>query len=650
MLQITTPLGENVFLATEVSGTEALSELFSFQVDVSSRKVDVSPDSLLGKSVTVKISRPKGAPRYINGIVTTFAARDQYVDESRRYRLVITPRLWLLTRTTDCRIFQNKTVLDIADTLLSEGGITDYQKKNLSGTHPVRDYCVQYRESDFDFLARILAEEGIFFFFEHADGKHTLILSDSPASYLNCADTNVTHAPAQAGTVPALYSWDNGFAFRSGKSTLSDYDFEQPDTDLTASTSTVLKNSAFKSWERYDYPGDYTPKATGSAYSRVRMEHEEAHYQIVRGASGYAGFLPGSTFSISAHEVSAEKGKAYVLQRVVHEGRDLSHLGNQDEPVVYRNRFEAAPSSTPFRPARDIRRPLIPGPQTALVVGPQGEEIYCDKYGRVRVQFHWDRLGSKNEKSSCWVRVSQSMAGSGWGAVFTPRVGMEVLVEFLEGDPDRPLITGCLYNGKNLPPYSLPDNKTQSGIKTRSSMQGDSSTFNELRFEDKKGSELIYVHAQKDHTRDVENDDTLNVQHDQTITIKNNRTETVQEGHESVTVSKGNRDVTISQGNENLTVSQGNLTTTVSQGNHAVKVAAGNATLKCDGGSITMEAASSITLKVGGNSVVINQSGVTVKGTQVNITGDAKVQVKGAMVNVNGDGTVQIKGGIVTIN
>ncbi|OYW42743.1 MAG: hypothetical protein B7Z45_01655, partial [Azorhizobium sp. 12-66-6] len=285
------------------------------------------------------------------------------------------------------------------------------------------------------------------------------------------------------------------------------------------------------------------------------------------------------------------------------------------------------------------RRPLIPGPHTATVVGPSGEEIYCDKYGRVRVQFHWDRLGTNDEKSSCWIRVSQGMAGNSWGALFTPRVGMEVVVSFLEGDPDRPLITGCVYNATNMPPYTQPDNKTQSGLKTRSTTGGDATTFNELRFDDKKGAELIYMHAQKDQTRDVENDDTLNVKHDQIITITNNRTETVSEGNETVTVSKGNRavtittgteDLTVSKGNQTLTVSQGNSTTTVSQGNHALTVSqgnsttdisqgnqtvtlgSGNATLKCNGGSITLQAAQTITLKVGSNSITISQSGVAI--------------------------------------
>ena len=668
LLTLVTPLGGDVLIATELSGTEGLSELFAFTISMTSTNAAITADSLLGKPVTVKIARPKADPRCINGIVTRFLAGDKTVDGARRYQIVLQPKFWLLTRTADCRIFQNQSVVQIADTLLSEGGITDYKKQGISGSHPTRDYCVQYRETDFAFLQRIFAEEGLYFYFQHEASKHTLVLSDSASGYVDCIDKSVIHAPVTSGETLAVQEWASGFAFQSGKSTLTDYNFEQPATDLTATTTTVLSNSAFKSWEMFDYPGDYTQKDAGTNLARLHMEGEESHYAVSSGAATYAGFCAGTKIVMTKHEVASEQGKPYTLARVEHTAQDRSHLGNQSSETFYRNRFTAIPATLAFRPPRDLRRPLIPGPQSALVVGPSGEEIYCDKYGRIRLQFYWDRLGKKNENSSCWVRVAQSLAGSGWGAQFTPRVGMEVVVAFLEGDPDRPLVVGSVYNGQNLPPYAMPANKTQSGIKTRSSSQGSSTTFNELRFEDKKDSELLYMHAQKDFTREVVNDDKLTVSHDQTITVKNNRTETVQEGNESVTVSKGNRSVTvsagndaltvskgnrtatISQGNDSLTVSQGNVTTMVNSGNHVVKLGSGNATLQCDGGSITLQAAQTITLKVGGNSLTISQSGMTLKATQITISADAKVQVSGAMVNVSGSGTVQVKGGMVTIN
>lgn len=668
LITLTTPLGGDVLIGTELTGTEGLSRLFRFTVSMASTRNDITADSMLGKSMTVTLSSPTGTARNINGIVTAFSTADQTVNGMRRYRAVIEPKLWLLTRTSDCRIFQNQTVLQIADTLFSEGGITDYKKQGISGTHSARDYCVQYRETDYDFLVRIFAEEGIFFYFQHESGKHTLVLTDSVSGYTDCADKSVQHATPTSNQTICVSKMATAYSFQSGKATLNDYNFEQPSTDLTATTTTVLTNSAFKSWELYDYPGDYTVKSDGTAFSRTRMEGPESAYEVVEGEASYVSFVPGAKITMQKHEVTSEQGKSYVLRSVSHVAHDNSHLGNQSEIPSYQNSFTALGATVAFRPPLVTRRPLIPGPQTALVVGPSGEEIYCDKYGRIKVQFYWDRLGKKNEQSSCWIRVGQWIAGPTWGAQFTPRVGMEVIVAFLEGDPDRPLVVGTAYNGTNMPPYTLPDNKTQSGIKTRSSAGGSASTFNELRFEDKKDSELVYIHAQKDYQREVVNNDTLTVSNDQTITIKNNRTETIQQGNESVTVTKGNRTLTVSEGNnsttvtkgnesltvsagnQTLTVSKGNATTTVSSGNYTLDLGSGNATVKCDGGSITLQAAQTITLKVGGNSITINQSGITLDATQITLKGSGTVQVSGAMVNVKGSGTVGITGGLVNIN
>ncbi|GJD50494.1 Actin cross-linking toxin VgrG1 [Methylobacterium crusticola] len=641
LLQLITPLGQDVLIPIALNGSEGLSELFAFTVEMTSTNAGITADQLLGKSATLKIRRPDADPRIINGIIASFAAADQTVDGLRRYHMVLRPKLWLLTRTADCRIFQNQTVPQIADTLLSEAGVTDTKKQGLNGSHPSRDYCVQYRETDFDFLVRLWAEEGIYYYFQHSDGQHTLVLSDSTAGYCECIDKSVQHAPPSASDTIAVQTWRVADHFSSGKVTLRDYNFEQPTTDLSATTATVLSNSAFKQWELFDYPGDYTQKGDGTTLSRTRMEEVEARYAITEGEATYRGFMPGAKITMAKHEVAVEQGQSYVLAWVHHEAEDRTHLGRQAETPRYRNTFTALPAATPFRPPPVTRRPLISGPQTATVVGPSGEEIYCDKYGRIRVQFPWDRLGKNDENSSCWIRVGQWIAGATWGSQFVPRVGMEVIVVFLEGDPDRPLVVGTVYNGQNMPPYVLPDNKTQSGIKTRSSSQGSASTFNELRFEDKKGSELVYMHAQKDFTREVVNDDTLTVQHDQTLTIKNDRTETVQEGNEKVTVSKGNR---------SLTVSAGNDTTEVTSGNYTVKLGSGNALHQCEAGSITLEAAQSITLKVGENTIVVNQTGITLTAIQITLKADAKIQANGAMVNVDGSGMVQVTGGLVTIN
>jgi type VI secretion system secreted protein VgrG len=361
------------------------------------------------------------------------------------------------------------------------------------------------------------------------------------------------------------------------------------------------------------------------------MEEEEAGYEVVTGSSEIQEFTPGGKFTVKAHEIQSEVGKSFVLTSVSHTGTDYTYFNDERTPQ-YSNLFSAIPDSRAFRPARLTPKPLVQGPQTAVVVGPSGEEIYTDKYGRIKVQFFWDRVGAKDEKSSCWIRVAEALAGKNWGSIFTPRIGHEVVVEFLEGDPDRPLIIGTVYNDSMMPPYTLPDNKTQSGLKTRSSKGGGSDNFNELRFEDLKGSEDIFFHAEKDFHREVEHDDDLKVGNDQTITIKNNRTEEVTQGNEKITIKQGDRDVIIEMGNESLEIKMGNQTT------------------KLDLGASSTEAMQSITLKVGENSITIDQMGVTIKGMMVSIQGQIQTQVKGTMTQINGDAMLQMQGGITMIN
>ncbi|MGF7172671.1 type VI secretion system Vgr family protein [Azospirillum doebereinerae] len=694
LLSLASPLGTDVLIPVAVEGEEGLSSLFHYTISLISSDVAIAPGDILGKSLTLSIARKGGEPRIINGIVKTFAAGPMALRGYRRYTAEIVPTLWLTTLRSDCQVFQDKSVVQIVDAVLADSGVTEVKKQGLSGTHNPRPVCVQYRETHFDFIARLLQDEGIYFYFQHEAGKHTLVLSDSAAGYTDCLDKDVIHAAATQANTLLIDGWSHGQSYETGKWTLKDYNFETPSTDLTATTTTVLSVAAFKSHERFDYPGGYTLKADGTALSRLRMEETETGYDRVEGSGTYRGFLAGGKIEMTSHAVASEIGQGYVLTSVALSAQDESHLGNSGAAPQFSNRFTAIPDSVVFRPP-PVPRPRTHGPDTATVVGPSGEEIYCDKYGRVRVQFHWDRKGANDETSFVWIRVAQTMAGKNWGTIFTPRVGMEVVVDYLGGDPDRPLITGCVYNAENMPPYTLPDNKTQSGMKTRSSKGGSAETFNELRFEDKKDAEEIYVHAQKDFKRMVENDDSLQVDHDQTITVKNDRTETVSEGNEKVTITKGNRTVTVSegndthevtkgnqsltvgegnrtvtvskgndthtvskgnraatvsQGNETLTVSQGNVTQDVKQGDYSLKLGMGDASIKCTAGSVKIEAGTAIELKVGANSLKIDQMGVTIKGSMVKLTGDMQVQIKGAMTQVNGDAMVQIKGGVVTIN
>jgi type VI secretion system secreted protein VgrG len=629
LLSVTTPLGANVLLLTAFTGREAMSQLFSYQLELFSEQNNIDPTQIVGKGVTWCIQRVREEPRYFNGFVSRFSAGGRQLQNVRSYRAEIVPWLWFLTRTADCRIFQNKTAPDIIKAVFDGFGFSDY-KLQLRNTYPQREYCVQYRETAFNFVSRLMEQEGIFYFFQHDQGKHTLILADQKSAYQDCPESQVDFSSGSRAS-NHIMSWEHQYEFRSGKWAQTDYNFETPSTNLLSSTNTVLTVPGMTKFELFDYPGVYGVKSQGDARSKLYMEAEEATYEIVKGESQCCTFTPGGKFTLASHEINSEAGKSYVVASIQHSAEDYSHL-DSERGSQYKNQFTCIPAAVPFRPARVTHKPVVPGAQTAVVVGPKGEEIYTDKYGRVKVQFFWDRVGKKDENSSCWVRVAEAWAGKNWGVIFNPRIGQEVVVEFLDGDPDRPLITGRVYNAEQMPPYALPTNQTQSVIKTRSSKEGGTDNFNELRFEDKKDSEDILFHAEKDFHRVVENDDDLKVGNNQTIEIKKDRTETVTEGNETVTIKQGNRQVTIEMGNETLQIKMGNQST------------------KLDLGKSETEAMQSIELKVGQSSVKLDQTGVTIKGMMIQIEGQVQTEVKGVMTQINGEAMLKMQGGITMIN
>jgi type VI secretion system secreted protein VgrG len=698
-ITFTSPLGEDAFACTGFRGRERLSAPFEFTLDLVSENTGVAAGDLVGKAVGWAVNLPEDAPRLFHGVVRKLVAGPRADRGLRHYRAEVVPWLWLLTRTTDCRIFQNKSVDTIITETFDRLGFKDY-KKQLQGSYPTREYCVQYRETAFAFVSRLMEEYGIFYYFEFAEDKHTLVLADSASAYFDCSPHGTVEYRPDMPRAEAVSEWDRAFEFRPGKLAHTDYNFTTPSTSLLKSVDAKAAVAAISKLELYDYPGGYPLAADGQALAKARMEIEEARFDTATGASCCSSFAPGAKFTLENHPTDDE---SYVFVEVEHAATEEWVGGGGSGEAAYRNSFTCAPAAVAFRPEPDTPRPRIAGAQTAVVVGPSGEEIYTDKYGRVKVQFFWDRVGTKNENSSCWIRVSEMWAGKNWGMVFTPRIGQEVVVEFLEGDPDRPLITGRVYNAEQMPPYALPANMTQSGLKTRSTKQGGENDFNELRFEDKKGEEDIYFHAQKDFHRFVENDDDLKVEHDQFIQIKNNRELTVQEGYEKitiakgyrertvsegydkVTVSKGDRSVTVSEGNESLTVSkgtrtvdvksdytvtvqEGNRSITVNQGNdtHTVKtgnrevnvdtgndthtVKSGNISVKASAGSITIEAAQSITLKVGANKIVISTSGIVIDagGGKVEVA-PAGVNVKGPTIGLKADAQASVEGAIVKV-
>jgi type VI secretion system secreted protein VgrG len=633
--RVYTPLGDDVLLLENLEGEEAISRPFEFRLDMLSQNDAVSAASLINQPVHVEIDLANGDKRYIHGLVSHFISRGKQQVLSA-YSAVVRPWFWFLSLWQDCRIFQNKSVSDIIEEVFRGCGYSDFTLK-LYKTYQPRDYCVQYRESCLDFVSRLLEEEGIFYFFEHTADKDNLILTDKVVGCTPCPGNNIAAMSPYGSSMledDVITSVEQELQTTTAKVTLQDYNFETPSQNLQAN---VEGNG---NPEYYDYPGRYDSRSTGDDYAGVRLEEIEAETQIVRGAGNCRAFTAGYKFDLKNHG-QRSMNTTYLLTRVHLSMSTNSYRTDAQPRDDYSNTFDSVPASVAYRPARVTRKPVISGVQTAVVVGPSGEEIYSDKYGRVKVQFFWDRLGKKNQDSSCWLRVSQDWAGKTWGAVYVPRIGQEVIVDFLEGDPDRPLITGRVYNSDQMPPYTLPDNQTQSGVKSRSSKAGGTADYNEFLFEDNKGQEFIRLHAQKDLNTEVENDETRNVMHDRTVTISNNETQTV---------DKGNETLTLNMGNQSLTLKQGNQTTTLDMGNQDITLKMGNQTTKVNLGQISEEAMQSIELKVGQSSILINQMGVTIKGMMISIEGQIQVQVKGVMVQVNGEAMLILKGGITMIN
>jgi type VI secretion system secreted protein VgrG len=681
-LMVKTPLGADKLVLTGFEGVEAMSRLFSYRLEMVSSDEAILPEKIIGQSASVAVGPPDDR-RWFNGIVRTWEMGGAFGRDYRRYTAELVPKFWLLTRRTNLRLFQALTTPDILKKVMT-GFDVEWQ---FIEQYNKRNYCTQYRETDFDFVSRLMEEEGILYYFVHAEGSHKLVVTDQKSNWFDCADKVVKYRTDLDAhqLVAHVYGWVPRYTYRSGKMTIRDQNFQRPDSNLEQTTTTLLGVSSFKEHELYDiHYGDYAVhdgigKSGGEAAGELAhigtdtkrlvkawMEEEEAEYENIDGQGTCRSFSPGGKFKLEGHAYK-EQNKDYVLTAVRHSASDLSHLPGEGGPPTYVNSFTCITTDRHWRPARVTPRPRVQGPHTAFVVGPAGEEIFTDKYGRVKVQFVWDREGKKDSDSSCWLRVAQLWAGKQWGAIFIPRIGMEVIVDFLEGDPDRPIITGCVYNSAFMPPYGLPDNKTQSGLKTRSSTGGGTEDFNELRFEDKKGAEDIYFHAQKDFHRVVENDDDLKVGHDQTIEIKKHRTETVKEGDETVTiekgtrthtvegdetlvVNKGNRTVQVKTGNDQHLIDTGNRDVTIKTGNDTLVINTGNQKVTIDLGKQEVEAMQSIELKVGSSSIKIDQTGVTIKGTLVKIEGTAMLEGKSPMTTVKGDGMLTLKGGVTMIN
>lgn len=674
LIAIDTPLGPDVLLLRGFTGHEAMSRLFSFELDLLSTDPEIKFEKIIGQKVTIRVRLGKDTERFFHGMISRFMQTGSDVGLAN-YRATMVPALWFLTRTADCRIFQNKKVPDIIQEILKENGVTDV-KTVLKATYEPRDYCVQYRETDFNFVSRLMEQYGIFYFFEHAEKKHTVVLSDDLSAHQPCPEQpEVAWNPHGSDNldedVITSLQWEETFRF--GKYAVTDYNFETPSTSLRAEVKTQIEVGGNSKYEIYDYPGEYGKKAEGDGIAKIRMQEEEAQYKVISGAGTARVFTAGYKFTLQDY-VRKDVNGDYVLtqvQHVVSVGNTYTTGsaggGNEDD---YSNSFSCIPAKRPFRSPQVTPKPMVQGPQTAVVVGKKGEEIWTDKYGRVKVQFHWDRYGKMNEDSSCWVRVSQNWAGKKWGAMFLPRIGQEVIVEFIEGDPDQPIITGRVYNAELMPPYDLPANQTQSGLKSRSSKGATPDNFNEIRFEDKKGEEQLFIHAEKNQDIEVENDETHSVGHDrkkdikndETVSVGNNRLENVGKNE---TISIGNDRTESVEKNESITIGENR---TESVGKNEDITIANNRTENVGkneqitiGGTRSEEVGKDEAVSIGGNrahdiskndSTTVGKAYALTAGDEIRLeTGDASIvmkkngdiQIKGNNITINGSGKVTVK-------
>ena len=645
-IEVTGPIPGLLF--ERMQGEEKLGRPFLFHVDLLSKDDDVKLSDALGSPLTVALSMGTAPPRCFNGIITQFS-QVGWTGELFRYSATLQPWLWLLTRTTNSRIFQQQnfaSVLDVLAAIFDENGFSgDVDDAEIDKSqHPCPEFLVQYNESDFNFVSRLMEQAGIYYSFKHEDGKHTLVMHEGLAQQAVPGYEQIPfYAPGSKSASPDrdhqyVDGWGLGLTVQPGAFVAKEFDFENPAAPLL-SAARAPKDNPYGNLEVYEYPGRYVDTDERDRYVRRRLEEQQLAYEVADGTGNARGITPGALFSLTDHPTVDQNrqylviGTAYALSQT-----GYASAGASDGADDYRCHFNAVDSNVAFRTPLITPRPRVQGPQTAVVTGPDSEEIWTDKYGRVKVQFHWDRYGASDENSSCWMRVAQVWAGAKWGAMHIPRIGQEVIVDFLEGDPDRPIVIGRVYNHDQMPPYDLPDNKTQSGIKSRSTPKGTPNNFNEIRFEDKKGSEELFIQAERSQTTLVKGtqsisiggDRSLTVTGKETIDVKKTRsttvglkeTETFNDERE-VTVAKadnetyhGGREITVEK-YDDTTVMAANKNTTVhgqfnivADEHFKVQQGAGNQIFVKD--QVYVESKGEIQLKKGQSHIDMNASALTI--------------------------------------
>ncbi len=622
--------------------TEELGRPFQYDLSVASDKPTPDLSSWLGASCTLTMTLPDNSSRYFNGIIAR-AVYDGLLGGAYHYRLELRPWIWLLSRVQDCFIFQNKTVFDIIGAIFTNNGFTNTSDKrqNTAGSETL-EFCVQYNETSLDFVTRLMEKYGIYYYFTHTASDHTLVFCDDPNSHT--ALTNAipfSFQQTQYTTVEDhIWQWTADQRLQPGAATFNDYNFTTPSASLLAKT-TQSASHPYSSLEVYEFPGPYAVLSVGEVgdgtkIPDVRMQRFTRQGLTLQGVSNSRLIYAGCKFTLSGFSEDSQNVE-YLVIGATHTLGEAAGVPGTDADMAdaFVCNFHAIVGTTPFQLEEITQRPLMHGPQTAKVVGASGDEITTDTYGRIKVKFPWDRSAAQDDTASCWIRVAQLWAGASWGGMFIPRVGQEVVVDYLNGNPDRPIIVGCVYNATNMPSDALPDNKTRSNIQSNSSTGGGG--FNQLRFEDKKGSEEVYFQAQYDYNKLVKHNETVTVdQGNRSITVNTgDNSLTVSKGNNSVTVSAKDNSLTVSQGNNSTTVSQGNNSVTVSQGNDSLTVSAGNHSITVSAGSSTVSAGQSLTLKVGSNSIKIDTSGITISGAMISASADGNMTLKGAMIAIN---------------
>lgn len=638
---------EDELLIEEMSGHEAISDLFDFRLKLLSYEYDINPERIVGKSAILRIETGENE-RYWSGYVSRFAqtgvarASKSGGQDIYSFECDIVPWFWFMTQNEDNRIFQNKSVPDIIETIFAEFGYSDY-RLDLTETHPSLEYCTQYNETTFDFISRLLEREGIYYYFrhdEHDDSRHILVLTDNKNGNPDVDPSEIPfRSDATANRLDSIHALSSDTQMRTRTATLADWDYMKRGV-LSESTPTVLNIGTDIKLERYRYPGGFDVQGktqTGSHLSKIMMQAEESKHQSYHGSGDVRALTPGYHFELYDHPIE-ELNQKYLVFSVSHSG--TNNLLIEDGEAKYSNDFRLKQEKFVYRAPLTTAPAQVRGPQTAIVVGPSENEVYTDNIGRIKVRFHWDRkvsgrdTNSQDDKASCWIRVAQMWAGNGYGTMFVPRVGMEVVVDFLEGDPDRPIVVGCVYSAKTVPPLNLPGEATRSTIKTLSSKGGGG--FNELRFEDKKDSEEIFLHAQKDLQLRTGNDRTEFIAANADLTIGKDRSESIGENvnlevGKNQAISVGvNRALTVGQedyvtvGTQQHTHVGTNMAVTtganleLNAGANYATTAGANIDMKA-GINLVAEAGAIISLKAGSNSVVINPAGVFITGNLVMI-------------------------------